>query len=168
MGTVSNNIALFGVGGLNINGTRIKLAEDDDVSPGMANLSNRRGETGVDWRKTTQEKMAQAQKDSVERTKTLGRWPANLILQHSPLCQCKGFKKVKSSNASLLNTAPGRDIGLVTLPGLKRINGMWGHADEDNMETVPDWDCVSGCPISDLDQQGDPVTISRYFKQVKS
>ena len=173
-GTTVATVERWGIGGLNIDGCRIKMAEGDEVTVAMANLENRRGQTGVDWRKKGQDKMAQAQRESVEKTNRLGRFPSNLILEHAPGCACVGSKRVKGSNANLMDTPAGHNIGLVSLRGLKRVPGFWGQADADGFETVPDWACSPNCPIAALEaENGRPKgvveegTVTRFFKQVK-
>lgn len=151
--TVARNVTEHGTGALNINGTRLRLANGEEIKSLESKLDNRLGVTGPNWRKGDQEKMATAQKESIERTNSLGRWPANFLLQHAAGCTCDGVKKVKSRNANLKTETTGYNIGLVVLHGLKRLSGTWGHADEDNQETVQNWVCAPGCPVRALDEQ---------------
>lgn len=82
---VAVNVLKFGTGAININATRIST-EGETVHTPKSDPSKREGVVGSDlgFSKGTNEKMAAAQKASVERTNTLGRWPANILLQ----CTC--------------------------------------------------------------------------------
>lgn len=69
IGTVAENVLKHGVGGLNIDGTRIGFAEDDKPSAG-----NRTATFG------TQETKSGGDGSGGYEANTVGRWPANIIL----------------------------------------------------------------------------------------
>lgn len=88
--------------------------------------------------------------DAAPLVEGMGRWPANVVLTHSPQCEHSGQKKVKSSNG-VRGGSP--DVGLYG-KGMPRGSGeVVGYAGEDGTETVEDWSCVEGCPVAELDQQ---------------
>jgi hypothetical protein len=87
-----------------------------------------------------------------------GRFPANLILQHHPECECKGLKKVKSDGHH--SGKVPIDGGLLKL-GLKQKEDEGNkYADENGEETIEDWHCVENCPIRIMDEQSG---ISKSF-----
>jgi site-specific DNA-methyltransferase (adenine-specific) len=79
VGTVAANVTKHGTGGMNIDGCRIPCSDkltapqSDPHKRGM-----RAGEYCISTRDTTA--MRDAQRESIERTVLLGRWPANLVL----------------------------------------------------------------------------------------
>ena len=81
----------------------------------------------------------------------LGRWPANVILGHSPECIMKGLKKVKGSPTSK-SFHDGYDGESVTgfVRGVSHPGNQ--HAGEDGTETVQDWECVRSCAVRRLDE----------------
>jgi hypothetical protein len=88
-GTVAKNVLKYGSGSLNIDGSRIRTA--DTVT------TNARGESG---RKDTRNVYDGGdRKPILESHQTegqkLGRWPANMILQHKAGCRKVGVKQVK-------------------------------------------------------------------------
>lgn len=91
-GTVAANVLKHGTGALNIDGCRVALAEGEVVKAGLSDPANRAGVVGRDLGFTGNDAEAfqQAQRESVERTNTLGRWPANIILSHAPDCGEEG------------------------------------------------------------------------------
>lgn len=82
-GTVAANLAAHGVGVLNIDDCRVAMADGETVSTGFAN-SKAAGVNDVHdgwkrpWRKDG-EYHAGKINAAVDRTNTLGRWPANII-----------------------------------------------------------------------------------------
>lgn len=87
-GTVAGNVLQYGTGAMNIDGCRVRLAEGETVTAGLSDPANRAGVVGRDLGFTGNdtETFQQAQRESIERTNTLGRWPANVILSHAPDC----------------------------------------------------------------------------------
>lgn len=82
-GTLAANTLEWGVGGLNIDGTRIptKDGENFDNVKGIpiTKLSTRReGESEQEWRARVSE--SPEQQEALEKLKSLGRWPANVML----------------------------------------------------------------------------------------
>lgn len=84
-----------------------------------------------------------------------GRWPSNLILQHSPGCRQEGTTREpgRGSGAGTGSLANGQ-----TLAGGRatKRTPFAGYADADGMETVPNWVCVEECPVRLLDEQAGP------------
>lgn len=78
-GTVAANVLAHGTGALNIDGCRIGTGGESFSVP-LADPANRRGIVGRAWQATGDAaRNHAAQRASIARTETLGRWPANVI-----------------------------------------------------------------------------------------
>ena len=75
-------------------------------------------------------------------SENLGRWPANLILEH-PGCQKSGSRPTKGYVINRWDD------------GAKPFGGGAGHpySSEPQSEEVEVWDCIEGCPVAALDEQ---------------
>lgn len=85
-GTVAANVLRHGTGALNIDACRVQGG--GEVHAVQSDPGNRAGTVGTDlgFTKNDAEAFRKAQRESIARTNTLGRWPANLILTHAPGC----------------------------------------------------------------------------------
>ena len=129
-GTNAENALKWGTGALNIDGGRIGT-EPSPTYPARRNAKIfRTGSGGQD----VPEPQA-------------GRWPANLVLQHTPECKRRGVKRVKAAGSDVSGCEPSE-------PGWagKRVS-FKVHADPNGLETVEDWDCSPECPVRMLDEQ---------------
>lgn len=81
IGTVIQNLERYGTGALNIDGSRIGTAGEVVHAP-QSDPAKREGVVGTDLGITNAnvEDFRAAQRASIERTNTLGRWPANVLL----------------------------------------------------------------------------------------
>ena len=95
-GTLTGNVSLYGTGGFNILASRIKLEAGTELAHRGSNPANRKGEVGRDlgFSSSSLEKMLAAQKESIDRTNTLGRWPANVVLEGLAGDSFRFFKQV--------------------------------------------------------------------------
>lgn len=143
-GTFAENALEHGVAGLNIDECRIGMATDDarnSARPGHSHKSTVPGT--IDF--GTGNKMHSEQHPS-------GRWPANLILTHTPYCQEIGTRQVQSSGGK----NPHPDSGIVSTGGAfqeKKQRERFNCADENGLETISAWDCHPLCPVRLLDEQ---------------
>ena len=88
-----------------------------------------------------------------------GRWPANMVLSHGPGCVRRGTKQVKGNRT---DTRPEGDAG-------RDDKTEWrtrpteatrrGYSGDDGMETVEDWECAEGCPVREIDRQGQEMGV---------
>lgn len=80
-GTVAANVLKYGTGAMNIDGCRVPPVGGETVHAPQSDPTKREGEVGRDLGFTANDaaKFRQAQRESIERTNTLGRWPANVI-----------------------------------------------------------------------------------------
>ena len=117
-GTVAGNTLAWGVGGINIDGCRVGLAEGESPfsypnGPGGNTFSVAKGVDGT-------------RSDAAEGHPA-GRWPANLIHDGSPevLEAFAQFGESTSSNAERHNTKPAKSAAF----GAEKPNVTYGHAD---------------------------------------
>jgi site-specific DNA-methyltransferase (adenine-specific) len=143
-GTVAANVLAFGTGALNIDATRIGHASDADLAESLAK------NPGRDDLVTSDVYGAGRGQQSVN---TAGRWPANVILGHSPDCKRVGTKRVKGSGQILDHHRRSTLGGNGQTHGAMR--GVTGsdHVDADGLETVEAWECAADCAAAILDQQ---------------
>jgi hypothetical protein len=135
-GTIAENVLAHDVGGLNVEGCRLRGGKQTPGSigttTGMAGYGAREGRAG---RKESDSGM----------DPTIGRWPPNCIFTHAPDCRPAGSRKVKAAPAWNDNRLPSAFTGAET--------SAVHHADDDGTETVEAWSCVDGCPVRALDEQ---------------
>jgi DNA modification methylase len=143
--SIAENILKWGVGGINIDATRIGFKNDADYKE--STQKNQHADFGT---KPLTNNTVYGDYSMVQPTNYApeGRFPANIILTHHEDCVCKGTKKVKPSNGS----------GKASEKGGGFSKGMFGDVgggftDADGNEIVEDWDCHEDCPIRILDEQ---------------
>lgn len=90
-----------------------------------------------------------------EYASPLGRWPANVLLQHDEACVLVGTKKIKPAGGDIAPDSNGAGPRENTIFGEDaRPRGEWAaYRGPDDMETVEDWRCTDGCPVRILDDQ---------------
>ena len=131
-GTIASNVLKNGCGGLNIDDCRIGNIVQDTSKNGRAASSHKATifESGL--------------KKDFEGQITTGRFPANLILTHTPECKNQGFKQVKGDGHA---------------PKLSKGNPFGGSNDQPHdehyfkQETVGDYLCSPNCPVQLLNTQ---------------
>jgi site-specific DNA-methyltransferase (adenine-specific) len=149
-GAVWRNVLEHGTGGLNIDATRI---------------------AGPAWLPHKAEAMLGSVKFTEGEHKIIdeephegGRWPANVILTHSPECEHLGEKRVRSHSPAVADPVPegegGKTYRFKYGKGRRQNREQWrmeagtgGYADADGLETVEAWACEPGCPVRILDEQ---------------
>jgi len=169
-GTVASTALRYGTGSLNIGGCRIgtadnlgggAYAENPSPRPNPEEWRFKRGGArplGVNDPKpaTNGSVYAGGQQggtgfdggSKAMGTTTLGRWPANLILQHSKGCQLVGTHYedflIQQYEDSTAGNFSFYAESTEDKPPVKPVP---------NGQEVEDWQCVPGCPCLDLDQQ---------------
>lgn len=160
--TVAANALRWGTGGYNIDDSRISVQGQDYAR-------NCSGDRGHEKNRTRNMAFAMG----CGKANKKGRWPANVVLQHTPECRCRGLRRVQGSR---VDTRPEGDGG-------RADKSQWrfrptaatkrGYSDENGMETVPFWDCAPRCPVTALDAQTGDINYggnggaSRFFQQVQ-
>jgi DNA modification methylase len=117
-GTVAANVLAYGTGALNVAGCRVAHASDADRTESEG--KNRHADFGSPARDNHvfgADERARADQGNYDGS--AGRWPANILLTHSPDCHQITF-----------------------------------DSDED--------DCVSGCPVSEMDRQSGTLKSGLY------
>ncbi len=123
-GTVAATVLEHGTGALNIDGCRVDVSSADRetweraggwMSAGYVGEPSTSLSGGVDG--------SLNRADANRNDDARGRWPANVVLSHSPGC---------------------REVGKAEHPGFRG---------EDGTETVAAWGCVEGCAVRMLDEQ---------------
>lgn len=95
-----------------------------------------------------------------KNTPISGRYPANLLLGHSPGCRKVGKKKVKGTKPHPVysNVDKYEGWGNITKKKGEIVNK---YEDEDGNETIDDWECVDGCAVKALgEQSGESSSLS--------
>jgi DNA modification methylase len=152
-GSFAANAEAWGVAGLNVDGCRVAAGGDVCGASGRWGMKPEAG-----W---NQNSVKSETTDAYEHTR--GRYPANLILSHSPGCVCVGEERVAGNQLKPYvrnTTPPGYELGMAKAG---RMATSYGHADADGLETVAKWECVDGCPVASLNTQADGT--ARFFPQ---
>jgi len=137
--TVAANTTKHGVGGLNIDASRIEgpawtWGTQTDIRGG--GYGSKRPSDGDVFATNVQ-------------SNPKGRWPANLILQHLDGCRCEGVKRVKGAGWRDTDRRTTMLRGNVA----PAASNSRHHVDKDGKESVANWICEPGCPIKALDEQ---------------
>ena len=145
--SIAENVLKWGTGGINIDGCRVGLSNGDD---------KRLGGNGT-WKtdKAAENVYEGGYEGKDISSSTLGRFPANLILSHSPMCQLNGLKKVKGMIDKPTNRTEKGNTWDDDNSGLRKNmpKNSGGFGDENGEETIEHWECHPDCPIKIMDEQ---------------
>lgn len=159
-GSVANTATVHGTGGLNINATRISFASESDKWKYSTSTVPVYGSymdgAGQDYR-------GKHHNPTVLNTQPHegGRWPANVLFEHTPGCVLLGTKQVKGSSP-VTGNEPSRSTSRVY--GSYNQRASSSYADEDGLETMSDWRCIEGCPVADLNVKGGQSILGRAVR----
>lgn len=163
---VAANVLAHGVGAVNVDGCRVVAAAGD--APSSHSQSH---EAAFDERKVYG-KYAGGLATQQSAGQKLGRWPANLVLQHLADCREVGVKGVKSTSHHmgspqtwLPHATTGRTESVVYGDYEHSGTGIC-HVRADGTETTA-WDCEPGCPVADLDGQSGARPVSGSARGAK-
>lgn len=154
--SVAANIEEWGTGALHIQDCRIAFASAEDERESKE--KNRHADFGSGVKKNAVYGVDARSRAEQGNYDPPGRWPTNLLLSHSPLCELVGQKKVRSNAHYAKSKTTGYGRNLNPSGGSHTYEGA-GHRPKD--ETVANWRCAPGCPVAALEQQKDGA--SRYF-----
>ena len=147
-GTVVQTFSDFQAGGMNIDASRVGYSSNEPDSGAnfyrnrdQAMPENRTNYFGGD--------------DGVVKSvpSKVGRFPANLILNHRGECQLLGSKRVKANQSSSVGSGQGPNRDPSIMAWGKGGVVQRGTAEPDGKETVESWQCVDGCSVKGLDEQ---------------
>lgn len=137
--TVTANVLKHGVGGINIDASRIGFSSEADKLQTMVPVGK------IDSGNIN---MARSGKrNEIFQPSSQGRFPANLILSHNPDCVDVGVKKVKGSHGG------GHSGKGDSMFAGGRIDETNQHVSEDGTETISAFECTENCPVQELDRQ---------------
>ncbi len=146
--TVARNVLEHGTGALNIDGCRIEFQGDDDEAESKE--KNRHADFGSGPRENAVYGADERARGEHGNYDPPGRWPANVLLGHSPECVPVGVREV-ASDGHYPAARPNSSIGET------QFGGFEGQDDLDERSTrgeqVEVWECVPDCPVRLLDEQ---------------
>ncbi len=157
--SIAENILKWGVGGINIDASRIGFKDDADYKE--STQKNQHADFGTKplINNTVYGDYSMVQPKNYQPE---GRFPANIILTHHEDCVCKGTKKVKSGIAS----EKGGGFGKGQIYGSEKTNGVSDNIGGGyGMEDMENWDCHEDCPIRILDEQSGDRSSTRIGNQ---
>lgn len=144
-GTVVNNVVAHGTGAINIDESRISAPGENVQTNSKSNIAGVSKGIYGDYK---------GHGTHQSRGQKLGRFPANLVLEHLPGCVCKGPQRVEGRGARKSSIGQGRDGNHTNgIYGAKQSKVTTAYVDEDGTEVVVAWDCEPGCPVAGLDEQ---------------
>lgn len=152
VGTVAANVEKHGTGAFNIDASRVRFASAADEAESKA--KNRHGDFGSKPRvDNTVYGHDDRQQDNYEAD---ARYPANMLLVHSPECRKVGTRRVKTGTTY----EPGDKTKEHTVYGNTRSLGRVStYADaDDGTEEIEAWECAAGCAVAALDAQAGKYT----------
>lgn len=150
--TVAGNVLKYGTGALNIDESRIGTSADipSVQATRQSDYPQSYSGDGAGWGRTR----GGLAGDKVDWKPSGGRFPANVLLQHSEECEQIGTKKVKNSSGSVSGKEPSHtgDENTACYGEYDRVP-FQAYGDAEGNEEVPVYKCVEDCPISILDKQ---------------
>jgi DNA modification methylase len=156
--TVAEQVLKTGTGGINVDGSRVDTNEDLN---GGAYSGQKREKAGT-WQSEdrSEGKGSGFRPGSGEYQQPQGRWPANVVLTHSPECKQLGTKKVKGITGGTtvvrkggMNPDDARTASAAGRFAAKQQPDRKGYSDESGEEAIVDWECAPGCPVGALNDQ---------------
>jgi site-specific DNA-methyltransferase (adenine-specific) len=148
--TVAANVLKHGTGGINIDASRISLDDGCDLNE-RQRQSTVAPNTRIGGAKPC---------DDIPKFNSKGRFPANLILSHSPGCVEVATKTVGSGELKRSGARAERDNPVYGKPNTTRNA-------PDTYETVADWQCEPDCAVRMMDEQSGNC-VSRFFYVAKA
>ena len=166
-GTVAANVLAHGVGGINVDGCRVKGSDVVSISGASATLGGTSAGWDRPWKSDPAAVAARQQRaaEAIEKANTLGRWPPNVIFSHLPACRPIGTRRVKggggthcsnrdTSGRCLGHGNAGRSTSGATFHGSETVS-------EGQTEVVETWACAEGCAVAELDAQSGTRTSGK-------
>jgi site-specific DNA-methyltransferase (adenine-specific) len=152
-GTYAENALKWGTGGLAIDACRIGYADDADhaaMAAGVEAIRSRGGVIEGSWKNCSD-------LSGANPANALGRWPANLVLSHSPDCNPIGTKTAKGHKGYPTGRGGTTPLYMGEADPRFRRKPQAGVADREEV----DYECAPGCPVAILDaQSGDRPGMS--------
>jgi len=168
-GTITANVARWGTGGLNVDGCRVGMTQEDErvraatrAVWGKALAAGSVGQPGQHHSLKSPDQ-GDTRVGTTPPPLPAGRWPANLVLSHAEGCELVGTKRVHTSDPRRADGTVNGSFGAQGIYGGASSSGMEKphYADADGTETVEAWRCAEGCPVAELDRQSGQGKSSR-------
>ncbi len=160
-GTFAANALEHGVAGFNIDGGRIATGESLAGGGPV-----RRSAMAGDSRTGAALGLFAPGKERQPFQQPQGRWPANLVLSHTPECREVGTKKVKgSSSQSSIGQGSGKKSKVY---GQAPSIVTTAYSSPDGTETVAAWECSEDCPVRLLDEQSGERKAAPHGPNIKA
>jgi len=160
--SIAENILKWGVGGINIDATRIGFKDEADYKE--STQKNQHADFGTKPL-TNNNVYGDYSMVQPKNYQPEGRFPANIIFTHHPECECKGTKKIKPSNGSGKASEKGGGFSKGMFGDGTSDNIGGGFTDADGNETIENWDCHEDCPIRILDEQSGVSKSPKTYKR---
>ena len=162
VGTVAANVLKHGTGAINVDATRLRCAGESPTAKRRKHgyTPNTEKAAASQAKGQLRDRTDPATKSAPHPSDALGRWPANVILQHSPECVCVGTREVGSGKA-YERTGERKHHPHDFVGGCDER-----HEFSYGTETGELWACVPGCPVRMIDEQSGGA--SRFFYTAKA
>lgn len=143
--TITEQLMVTGTGALHTDACRVSAESADPRGTVRQNRGG--GMNTTQWRTG-----AAASIGSVSGSST-GRWPSNVVFVHGPECWLVGERRITGHKG--YPNGPGGSSSQFSQKGTRttRTSAWAGHADSEGKETVPEWACQRGCPVTSLNAQ---------------
>ncbi len=140
--SVASNVLEWGTGGINVDGCRVGTHKE--VPASMPTDRSGHGIFGA----------FDTHGGGAGQDPNVGRWPANLILEHRKRCRSVGQKQIRDPSGPVTGREPSKTT--------ENVYGTWRRAPYEggDTETVEDYLCADDCPVADLDAQSGKSTAS--------
>lgn len=144
-GTVAANVLAHGTGAINVDGCRVGTTVETWPASRQETRGNHyHGLGGTQYESRTVE----------TGDAPAGRWPANVVLSHTPDCREVGVRKVRNPSGSIRGDEPS-PVVKNALGERERV--AWEAHGTDGTETVPAFECSPDCPVRMLDEQAGDI-----------
>lgn len=145
--TVAANVLEHGTSAINIDGCRI--ATSDNVS------NHSRGDESATSKGAFGDSVAQETHQTSGQA--LGRYPANILLSHTPDCVEVGTTEIGKGLPTVSSGGKSGDSAWEHRGGSYKAGATNTGVRDYGAETVPVFQCAPGCPVAMLDEQSGPA-----------
>lgn len=149
--SVEANVQEHGTGAINIDGCRIAHLNADD----LADSEGKNQHTRYANPASNRDSYSGSMPPRTDYDGSRGRWPANVVLSHSPGCRLLGTRKVRAITGTRSGSWRHGHQYSGGWQGARpdELGQRIGLGSDDGTETVEAWECLPGCPVAELDQQ---------------
>ena len=153
--TVAANVLAHYVGAINVEDSRVAGVPRTTHKDGNFTAGKNTQEKGGMWASNQGGGRFSYKLNFSQVSVPTGRFPANMIVLHTPDCNMEGVKSVSVVGCTSNKAHHKRGV-LFNMP-----TGQHGGFSQNGKESIPNWICTSTCPVHNLGIE------SRYFHQIK-